>query len=129
MLRDSSHLGPDYLARFWQSPTPYAQAASAATSRSADDKVVAYVNEGRWIVDCPDCSGAQYANRSDRRFMCNECANVTIGGLWRPVVWPPAKTEQSIEKALAPRPPRNAHWLPGETVADLLAENVEHGVG
>jgi hypothetical protein len=37
--------------------------------------------------------------------------------------------EQGIEKALAPRPPRNAHWLPGETVADLVAENLENGVG
>lgn len=114
--------------RFWQSPRPLGDAMAAGTAPSSQ-AVAVYVNEARWVVDCPDCGGAQIASRADRRFMCNECANIAIGGLWRPVVWPSSTVEQGIEKALAPRPPRNAHWLPGETVADLVAENAENGVG
>lgn len=110
---------------FWQSPTPIAQTISNPTADSSA-RVNVYVNEGRWVVDCPDCAGAQLAARTDRRFMCNECANVTIQGKWRPVVWP--QEESGIEQALASRPPRNAHWRPGETVTDLIAENARNGV-
>ena len=38
---------------------------------------------------------------------------------------PPERTE--IEAALAPRPPEHRNWLPGEPVATLRAENIEHG--
>lgn len=113
---------------FWQSPESLPDALGAPTAPMAE-AIVAYVNDGRWVVDCPDCGGAQLASRTDRRFMCNECANIAIGGLWRPVVWPSAKTERGIEEALGARPARNAHWSPLESVADLVAENVENGVG
>jgi len=82
--------------------------------------VAVYGNHGRWVVDCPDCGGAQLACRTDRRFMCNECGNVVIERLWRPVIWP--ADVAAIDVALADRPIRNQNWRPGETVDDLLAE-------
>lgn len=109
---------------FWQAPAPLAERLTAGTTPSGD--VEAYVNEGRWLVDCPTCSGAQLASRTDRRFMCNECANFEVAGQWRRVIWP--RDVAAIEKALELRFHRNAHWRPGETVADLVAENVEQGV-
>ena len=34
----------------------------------------------------------------------------------------------AIEAALRPRPVENMNWYPGETVEDLIAENIEHGL-
>lgn len=109
---------------FWQAPVPLRLDKAMAPGSEA---VEVYVNEARWIVECPDCHGAQLAARDDRRFMCNECANVAIEGLWRPVAWPAGVEE--IEDALSKRKPGNANWLPGETPADLRAENAAHGIG
>lgn len=88
--------------------------------------IQAYVNNGRWIAECPDCQNAQLACRTDKRFLCNECGNVVVGGLWRPVVWP--LDLQGIESVLEKRPLENQNWVPGETVADLAADNKNHGV-
>lgn len=104
----------------WQSPQPIEAAMSAPMAPSTEALKV-FVNEGRWVVSCPDCSGAQLACRTDQRFMCCECANVAIGGEWRPVVWPDDAV--GIERALGKRTLlRNCNWLPGETAQDLLAE-------
>lgn len=111
---------------YWQAAAPLA-AAMAAKLAPPIEALEVYANEGRWVVECPDCNGAQLASRTDRRFMCNECANVAIGGLWRPVIWP-ADVEE-IEAELSTRRPKNQHWRPGETAAHLRAENAAHGGG
>ena len=138
MLRDARHLihpqmgpatqfPPERLAEaaprfYWQAPVaPRFDTPTAPKSEA----VAAYVNEGRWIAECPDCRGAQLAARDDRRFLCNECGNVSIDGKWRPVIWP--EDVEAIEAALEPRDKGNAHWLPGETAAHLRAENKAHG--
>lgn len=37
---------------------------------------------------------------------------------------------RGIERLLMMRPiPYTRNWLPGETLTDLLAENIEHGIG
>lgn len=86
--------------------------------------VAVYVNHGRWVVDCPDCNNAQLACRTDYRFLCNDCGNVVIQGLWRPVVWPldPA----AIEAELDTRPLPNQNWATTQTLADLTAETLVH---
>lgn len=89
-----------------------------------DAPVEVYVNHGRWVVECPDCNGAQLACRTDPRFMCNECGNVVCGNLWRPVVWPPNST--SIDSMLQNRPVRNQHWYPAESKTGLAIENLMH---
>lgn len=108
--------------------------------RMVSNKAVAYarVNYGRWLVDCPWCGSAQNASREDHRFFCVECGNNTVKNVWIPVEWPPEWRE--IELLLGVRPiPANMNWFPGkgptvvlhperETLADLQAENIEHGV-
>lgn len=137
MARDARHLNHPDVGRFpadrlaeaaprlfWQAPV--APQFDAPTAPKAD-AVAVFINEGRWIAECPDCHGAQLAAREDPRFLCNCCGNVAIAGLWRPVVWP--RDVDGIEDALASRDERNAHWLPGETVAHLKRENADHGLG
>jgi hypothetical protein len=98
-------------------------AALAAGLAPVELSTPAYVSEGRWVVMCPDCGGARFAARDDWRFMCVECANFTVEGLWRPVLWPEDVGE--IETELERRPMRRTqNWLPGETVDDL-AEQLE----
>jgi hypothetical protein len=102
--------------RFWTAPEPF-----QADAPTVGDPIVAYANEARWIAECPDCHSAQLTSAADRRFMCSECANVANGGAWRPVTWP--RNFAAIEALLDVRQPVNQNWAPGETVADLTAEN------
>lgn len=95
---------------------------SAATA--PDAAVPAYVNQGRWVVDCPDCNNAQLACKTDHRFLCNECGNLAVGRLWRPVTWP-AEVPR-LERLLERRPVPYQNWLPGESVEILAIENLEN---
>lgn len=86
------------------------------------------VNQGRWIVDCPSCPGAQLASPEVDRFFCVDCLNVAHGGQWLPVQWPEPQDRDAIEAALLARPAiANRSWHPGETIGTLLAENVMDG--
>lgn len=109
----------------WTAPREMAAALNADLGpRSV--AVAVYANHGRWIVECPDCRGAQLAHPVDQRFMCNSCANAAVGGLWRPTLWP--KNRADIESALHVRPVEARNWINGETVAHLRAENKSRGV-
>jgi hypothetical protein len=77
--------------------------------------VVAYINHGRWVADCP-CGGAELV-AEDRLMVCGSCAARSE------VIFPPNVTV--LESALAARLKKNKNWKPTETVADLLAENKE----
>lgn len=96
----------------------------------AKPQTFAYVNHGRWLVDCPFCGSTQVAAKTDRRFLCagtGSCGNAPAGGAFVPVVWP--KDTEAIEAVLVNRPdPNTRNWLPGETIKDLRRENVEHGI-
>jgi hypothetical protein len=83
----------------------------------------AYANYSRWVVDCPDCREGQLGCKTDHRFMCSNCGNVAIGGLWRTVDWPDEAPE--VEAALEVRPPDNQNWFPEETVQDLITETAD----
>jgi hypothetical protein len=110
----------------WQAPMPFESVAANKTAPAAL-AVHAHINHGRWIVQCPDCAGAQMACPDDRRFMCNYCGNALLDSLWRPVVWP--KNKAAIEEILMLRKlPNQRNWLPHESHADLKAENEERGV-
>lgn len=86
----------------------------------------ARINQNRWIVDCPDCGGAEYAFRDTPLMMCASCFNGGIGGKWRPVVFPPAKKLAVVESVLGLRPnPATRNWSRGESVAALRRENKE----
>ncbi len=85
----------------------------------------AVVNHGRWIVECPTlgCGGAQLASSTDNRFFCTDCLNVLVEGRWMAVKWPPASDVRRIDAVLTPRPVEARNWRPGESIADLEAEN------
>lgn len=98
--------------------------------------VAAYVNHGRWVANCcrEYCNNALELEPRQARFQCRNC------GIVAGVVWPPDADE--IWAALERRPvPQTRNWFPadhdlavragcphGQTVADLLAENEQHGV-
>lgn len=87
------------------------------------------VNQGRWIVKCPYCPGAQLASREDPRFFCVDCLHEPeprARGKWLKIEWP-TDVEQ-IEAALERRPDANRNWIPGESGADLLRDNALHGL-
>ena len=93
-----------------------------------DAPVDAYVNRGRWIAEC-ECGGAEIVDPITRLFMCASCFNLDHKHRWRLVALPDATTSQVIEAALVMRPElRTRNWRPGESVADLIAQNVENGL-
>lgn len=118
--------------------------------------VTAYLNFGRWLVDCPKHgkNGATEVTLGTTEYIAPCCypgsvaqfVGVTKG---RITVIPdesaratarnlalendevyqvifPEDAPQILE-ALAVRPIKNQNWVPGETVEFLQAENVEHG--
>lgn len=87
-------------------------------------EVRAVVNHGRWLVECPTswCEAAQLAFRNDQRFFCHNCHNIEADGHWLKVIWP--RNAAEIERVLDARSrPENRNWTPGETLAQLRAEN------
>lgn len=105
----------------WLAATPLEQAMAAGTA-PASQAVHVVGNHGRWVVDCPDCNSAQLTAPDDRRFMCYECANVVVDGLWRPVVWP--KDHQRIAALLDTRQAVGLrNYDAGQTAAEIAAEN------
>lgn len=97
------------------------------TEIAPGDPLPARVDHNRWIVDCPDCNGAQNVWLETLVTMCPACWNQAVGGKWRRVAVPANYRE--IEAALMARPlAMNRHWRPGEAVKDLHIENVAHGL-
>lgn len=95
--------------------------------------VSAYINHGRWIVDCPArCGSAMVVSETDPRFLCVVCGNPE-NDAWYGVAFPADKAD--IEAELLKRPARDGfqaasrNWSPTETVADLRRENAEHALG
>lgn len=108
---------------YWSAPVPLNEAMTAPLG-PPEIAVSVYANHGRWIVECPECAGAQIASANDPRFMCTVCANVATEGMWRPVIWPDEAV--AIDQVLTARPDvATQNWTPGETVDDLLAEQQE----
>lgn len=89
------------------------------STRSPTDRVAAYHNWGRWVVECP-CFNAWQMAVGTPLVSCELCERRLA------VVWPEEWRE--IEQLLAGRESANRNWRPEETLADLAAENLEHGV-
>ncbi len=90
----------------------------------------AYLNHGRWIVDCSadDCRAVLFADR-----MVCECRDDSVCdhpaipcGTPIEVTFPPRRVD--IDRLMSTRSQQNRNWSPGETLADLKAENLLHGV-
>ena len=92
---------------------------------------VARVDHGRWIADCPTegCGGAEFVSLAGCPFFCCECRNAATGHVPIPVVLPSEKTVGQVDAYLSARPvPAHRNWSPGEPVAQLRAENRDHGI-
>lgn len=96
------------------------------TEQALVDALPVRVERGAWIVDCP-CGGAQFASRTDHRVYCPDCLNEWAGGAWVATAWP-AEVDEIERLLLARSMTVNRNWVPGETTADLQAENDAHGV-
>jgi hypothetical protein len=95
--------------------------------------LVARVNHGRWIASC-SCGARGLPTPGCIVFLgvllgwCVRCNNGAWGGGWRMVQAPQLETRVQIEAVLEQRPRiEDRNWEPGETVADLIRENREHG--
>lgn len=97
------------------------------------DPLVAEIHHGVWIARCP--CGARGVPRPGSivdvacpLVWCVRCGNQAVGGGWRPVLLPPEEDRAAIEAVLLCRPSvEDRNWEPGETLADLAAQNREHG--
>lgn len=117
-------------------------------------EITAYMNNGRWILDCPVCStplpcrpAGVVCPRCYPNMLAKAYRRLPNGDL-RPVVDQelvakaqadarkadaiyhgvfPAEREQ-IERILRLRPaPKHMNWISTETLEDLRAQNLEHG--
>lgn len=83
--------------------------------------VLAYVNHGRWLVDCPDCANADHVDPDDPIYVCVACGN---RGRYLRVIFPGARGVDAIERLLGARPDETTrNWSPGETKMSLEREN------
>jgi hypothetical protein len=118
-------------------PTPWLWAARVALNygRALPPKafrphgeVAAVINHGRWIARCPCCGpGAMLVSKVDRRFWCVFCGMARNAGRPMWVGFPNPGDMGTIEAILLMRPVENQNWEPGESVAQLARENLEHG--
>ena len=123
-----SPLSPqDWVDRYWSGPT--------LDKEFHDTQVVyAYINHGKWIIECPSpgssCSAAILGHPDMPEFFCPSCGNAVWDGKWLHVVFPDETTVHQIEALLSVRPDiTSRNWVPPETVDDLKLENKVNGLG
>ena len=112
----------DFMAHYYRT----ASGKELPDTKGATGTVLAYINQGRWIAECPDCHDARVASSVFPFFICLGCD--FNDGQFANVVFPAQKVaiEAELEKRTAQHafkaaPTRN--WRPGETVKTLQDEN------
>lgn len=97
--------------------------------------LLARVNHGRWIASC-DCGAPRDKVPTPGGVVflgqpvvwCLRCQNGGTGRGWRQVAVPGPELRAQIAAVLLCRPHvEDRNWEPSETVAELLAQNREHG--
>jgi hypothetical protein len=96
-------------------------------------RATVYMSWGYWVAECPypDCGTGQHygadpntghvGGLTREAFSCPHCGTLC------PVDWPPNAAD--IWRLLSQRPLKKTRsWMPGEDIANLLAENVAHGL-
>ncbi len=82
--------------------------------------LVARIDHGRWIVDC-ECGAGNATDPEWGVAFCFAC------GARHKATFPDDR--EGVEAVLLHRPrTETRNWFPGESVAQLQAENVEHGL-
>lgn len=84
----------------------------------------AYINEGRYLVDCVCANGVPLSSVGEgAEAVCFVC-----GTVWTQIVFP--ENRVAIERVLEQRRWRkHQNWRPHETLEDLERENAEHPDG
>lgn len=103
--------------------------------------VTAYLNHGRWVGECPNCPNAEIVIPGSPFICTAEHPLVRRGGGDQKaqailaaiamnqayeVIFPEDKA--LIEKLNSKRKEQNRNWKPGESVKDLVAENLDHEI-
>lgn len=122
-----------FLARHWAKKAQRTQDGRGPMPEwnQAQGTIKPQVDRGRWIVICPraevGCGGATMMDVEEPYYVCVECGSPENQGFPYQVVFPRARVK--IEEVLLWRPDkRTQNWHGNESVADLQAENIEHGV-
>lgn len=94
------------------------------------DMVSAYVNHGRWLVDCPGCNTGWCVRPETPSLLLDARGRgFTECKCGRGVVVQFPNEMPAIDEVLGLREqPVHRNWRPGETVIDLRIENAAHGV-
>jgi hypothetical protein len=114
---------------------------TAELARLSDGVPVVHVfaNWGRWVAPCAGCPSALQvvagvvdedagvlgwdAGHRRHGLRCLECGSLHVAS------WPDEDLTAGVERLLMLRPdPTTRSWYPGETLDDLAAENMAHGV-
>ena len=82
------------------------------------------VNQGRWIILCPSCSGAEIASTLLLQFYCFSCFNSGHDNHILPIAFPDNKEE--IEIALLQRPHHDFMSWTDETIEQLMETDGFH---
>jgi hypothetical protein len=87
-------------------------------------RIAVRANWGRFVLGCSRCPSATWVNPdADSLVVCRDC------GTPAEAVWPSAEMVYGIERLLLMRPDvTTRNWEPGETLHDLMEENVAHGL-
>ncbi len=103
--------------RQWQAMSV---ALSNAKTWQSQEKAKAYVNFGRWLIDCVWCKKGVLTRPDWGVAFCATCGARYEQGM---VIFP---SDPRIENALLLRPnPDTQHWDDRQTAEDLLRENKE----
>jgi hypothetical protein len=112
------------IRRGWKAP-PLTRVATVAP-------LTAWVQQGFWVVTCPECAGKPELELQavwldgPLVMWCTVCGNAGAGGHWRPVALP--EQHDVISTLLAVRPLAMRTWVVDEPVTNLVAENVQRGL-
>lgn len=127
--RDGINLKPGYSGFVFSHLKHKKHIHTIATGARKGVPIAARINHGRWIMDCPYCSGAEMVDPDDKRFFCLHCFMEENLNKPRPVTFPPKPQRLAIERVLLLRPLKiNRNWFPGETIAELKQENIDNGL-
>lgn len=126
MIKDARHVQrvknyAAYVAKYAKKVARLKAYGEDVVEETVTEQMPARIELGRWIFDCACGSGvAAHPEWADAR--CMGC-----GRIYASVAFPEDRPE--IEAVLLRRPAeKNRSWSAVETLADLVAENVNHGI-
>jgi hypothetical protein len=113
----------DYRARHAAEIARKARRGARFTVHEVTTPVVARIDGNTWCIDCPDCRAGNATDPAWQIACCFACGAVSTV-----ITFPDAEMVADIEAALLTRDrPWNRHWLPHQTLFDVVFDNMEFG--